>query len=235
MGADVPGGQALTEIVQWLGRQARVHASASVVPPAPGTEVRADLRMRPRSRANPEAAPDGGNWDAGLRKLLMPVRRQGATSLAGAGTAGLMRRRIWRTGEAGAADEKLIIATLLPSRLPSGSAVTSTFAQARVLLVVLTPRLQAEVDPVLMAASFGLTRAETTVAQALGRGEDPQRIADARFVSRQTVRSQMRTIYRKLGVRRQVDLVRIISKMPHIDLGAAADPASQTTQKGSST
>jgi DNA-binding NarL/FixJ family response regulator len=53
-----------------------------------------------------------------------------------------------------------------------------------------------------------LTEAEDAVVAALVSGLTVQQIAAARGVTVTTVRAQVRTIFDKLGVRRQVDLVR---------------------------
>lgn len=54
-------------------------------------------------------------------------------------------------------------------------------------------------EPVLQA-SFGLTFAEAEVAVNLARGETPTAIAADRRVSVETVRSQIRNLYMKVGV-----------------------------------
>jgi DNA-binding NarL/FixJ family response regulator len=53
-----------------------------------------------------------------------------------------------------------------------------------------------------------LTAAENAVAQAIAAGLTVRQVADSRGVRVSTVRAQVRTIFDKLGVRRQVDLVR---------------------------
>lgn len=54
-------------------------------------------------------------------------------------------------------------------------------------------------EPVLQA-SFGLTLAEAEVAVALARGETPPAIAARRQVTVQTIRTQIRNLYSKVGV-----------------------------------
>lgn len=54
-------------------------------------------------------------------------------------------------------------------------------------------------EPVLQA-SFGLTLAEAEVAVALARGEAPPAIAARRRVTVQTIRTQIRNLYSKVGV-----------------------------------
>ena len=57
-----------------------------------------------------------------------------------------------------------------------------------------------------LRAGFKLTAAEAEVALMLAEGQEPQTIAEARSVSINTVRSQLRNIYDKLGVKRQSEL-----------------------------
>jgi DNA-binding CsgD family transcriptional regulator len=57
---------------------------------------------------------------------------------------------------------------------------------------------------------FGLTTAEAEIAQAIANGAGLQAVATARGVSIQTVRSQMKAIFRKVGVKSQVQLVSLV-------------------------
>lgn len=54
---------------------------------------------------------------------------------------------------------------------------------------------------------YGLTRAEAELAEHLAQGESLEGIASARRVTLDTVRTQLRTIYKKTGTHRQVELV----------------------------
>ena len=57
-----------------------------------------------------------------------------------------------------------------------------------------------------LQAGFHLTAAEARVALMLAEGQGPQTIADSRGVSINTVRTQVRNLYDKLGVSRQGEL-----------------------------
>ena len=57
-----------------------------------------------------------------------------------------------------------------------------------------------------LVAQLGLTATEAEVACALAEGFSPREIAQSRGVSTHTVRSQMKAIFAKLGVRRQSEL-----------------------------
>ena len=61
-----------------------------------------------------------------------------------------------------------------------------------------------------LAASFNLTPAEARVAGYLVQGMAPKQVAALCGVSPCTVRSQVRTVFEKTGVRRQPELVRLL-------------------------
>lgn len=56
------------------------------------------------------------------------------------------------------------------------------------------------------AAQFGLTKAESTVLAALASGAPIKRIATSREVSVSTIKSQVKSIYGKLGIHRGAEL-----------------------------
>jgi len=65
-------------------------------------------------------------------------------------------------------------------------------------------------DQQLIAAlktAFLLTEAEAQVAMQLANGQKPEDIADSRRVSVATIRSQIKSIYEKMGINRQGELV----------------------------
>ena len=59
-------------------------------------------------------------------------------------------------------------------------------------------------------ALHGLTQAESEVVTALARGMDLRQIAEARGVTRETIRTLLKRAYEKTGTRRQIDLVRLV-------------------------
>jgi DNA-binding CsgD family transcriptional regulator len=62
----------------------------------------------------------------------------------------------------------------------------------------------------VLCDTYSMTMAETHVAIGLCRGETLDQIAVGRGVSRNTVRSQLRSVLAKTGARRQADLVRLL-------------------------
>jgi DNA-binding CsgD family transcriptional regulator/PAS domain-containing protein len=63
---------------------------------------------------------------------------------------------------------------------------------------------------------FGLTPAEARVAVALVHGRKPEEIAAASDTSRFTVRAQLSSIYEKLGVHRQAEVVQRVLSSPAV-------------------
>lgn len=57
---------------------------------------------------------------------------------------------------------------------------------------------------------YGLTVAETRVAQALLQHGAPAEVARALFVEESTVRSQLKALFDKTGTHRQADLVKLL-------------------------
>ncbi|MDQ0503767.1 helix-turn-helix transcriptional regulator [Xanthobacter agilis] len=60
---------------------------------------------------------------------------------------------------------------------------------------------------------LGLTPAEARLADAIGRGGRLREIADAQRISYETARSHLRSIFIKLGIGRQTELVAILSRL----------------------
>jgi DNA-binding CsgD family transcriptional regulator len=84
------------------------------------------------------------------------------------------------------------------------------FQRGRRVLVILRERPLR--DKKLELEHLGLSPTEAQIARALARGESPMEIAERRCVSLATVRTQTQAIYRKLGVRRQLELAAKLSQ-----------------------
>lgn len=73
-----------------------------------------------------------------------------------------------------------------------------------------------EIDPLVIGEAFDLTPAEARVAAMLAQGITPDAIAQGRQVAGATVRTQIRSVYAKLGITRQADLIRYLVELPAI-------------------
>lgn len=82
--------------------------------------------------------------------------------------------------------------------------------QAKALLSLeLPPAPEVTSSLARLAALHGLTPAEQRVLERLAAGDTVEAIADEQSVARSTVRTHLRALFDKLGVRRQADLVRL--------------------------
>lgn len=77
------------------------------------------------------------------------------------------------------------------------------------LVTIARPRGDAKLIAERVRRLYGLTQAEARVVSALVLGRTVDEIAFAHGVRASTVRAQVRSIYDKIGVNRQADLVRL--------------------------
>ena len=81
------------------------------------------------------------------------------------------------------------------------------------LVVIEDPRRHAEPDAQRLAETLDLTRAQARVAAALAAGETVTRIAENTHRTQATVRWHIQQMMKKLGCRRQTDLVRLFLRI----------------------
>ncbi len=91
-------------------------------------------------------------------------------------------------------------------------AVGHIFDKPRLLVLIEDPCANGAIDPIELQETFGFTLAEAQVAILLTKGKVAKEIARINNVSLATVRTQIQQIMQKLSVRRQVDIVRILSR-----------------------
>jgi DNA-binding CsgD family transcriptional regulator len=90
-------------------------------------------------------------------------------------------------------------------------------APVPVALVLLHDPARHVVHPIKrLRALFGLTEAEALLARGLLDGRRLAEIAASRDVSVETVRTQLRSLFRKTGVSRQADLMRMLLTLPEV-------------------
>jgi DNA-binding CsgD family transcriptional regulator/PAS domain-containing protein len=107
------------------------------------------------------------------------------------------------------AGERLLHLTVTPLAAPIAGAPS----QADVLVTITmdtAPQSRAR----SLADLFHLTPAEIRVSMLLLEGLEPKEIAERTAVTYETVRFQLKSIYRKTGVTRQSELVRLLSRLP---------------------
>lgn len=94
--------------------------------------------------------------------------------------------------------------------VPIRGAAHDVFSRAASLIVVTPVDHGAVPGARVLQGLFDFTPAEARVAAAIGEGQTIEGIAVAGGVSRETVRSHLKAVLAKVGVSRQVDLVRLL-------------------------
>lgn len=84
---------------------------------------------------------------------------------------------------------------------------------ARVLVVVHDTAKQRQIGPEILRDMYGLTDAEARLASALATGHSLESAASLLGVRNATARSTLKSVFRKISVNRQQDLVRILTSM----------------------
>jgi DNA-binding CsgD family transcriptional regulator len=84
----------------------------------------------------------------------------------------------------------------------------------KVLVVITDPSVQPKSREQLLVDLFGLTPSEARVTMLLVSGLEPKEISEITEKTQNTVRFQLKVIYRKTGVSRQSQLVRLVSMLP---------------------
>ena len=88
------------------------------------------------------------------------------------------------------------------------------FQKCAVLVLVVDVSSRPRHDARLVKASLGLSAAESQVAVMLSEGKTPRDIAEATGRREGTVKVLIRRAYRKLGISRQTDLMRLVLSLP---------------------
>jgi DNA-binding CsgD family transcriptional regulator len=125
------------------------------------------------------------------------------------------------TGEAGGCAEAIVLSRPSGKRpyqvvaAPlSGRQHQRCSCRALAALFVTDPEATPETPEHLVRALYGLTPAESRVAESLLQGANPSEISDRNGVSLATVRSQLRSIFDKTETRRQSELVSVLLRGP---------------------
>lgn len=156
--------------------------------------------------------PDDGE------RLVLALRRLGIAGRAAAETDDIEDHVLLRFGADSQAAELLGIAVgVRPDE------TMAVFGETNRAILLLHPVNggAVSVDPLIISYAFGLTPAEAQVAASLAAGGSLSSIAAERGVSLETVRTQLKTIYAKVGVSRQAALVRAITLLPQTSFGLA--------------
>lgn len=102
-----------------------------------------------------------------------------------------------------------LLLKLLPLDGPAGGFVFG----AGSLITILDPHAAPSLDPALLGRLFGTTAAQTRLCLRLADGLSLKSAAEADGISAETARSQLKEVFAKTGVRRQADLVALLSRL----------------------
>ena len=97
---------------------------------------------------------------------------------------------------------------LMPARAGGGDSVA--------VIYVADPEDNPELDPEALERLFDLTATEARVVALLARGLSPREAADELEVAVGTVREHVAHVFRKIGVHRQGELLRMVLESPAI-------------------
>ena len=87
------------------------------------------------------------------------------------------------------------------------------------LLFAIDPDRAPRTPDHLLMEAFGLTRAETALTLALLNGETVDEYCERTGISRNTARTHMRAIFDKLGIKKQTELIRLLSGFRMLHMG----------------
>lgn len=92
-------------------------------------------------------------------------------------------------------------------------ASTDTNADRSAILVVNDPSLTAIASSSLLKTLYGFTPKESELAQALGNGLTLKEYCARAFITANTARTHLKSIYRKTSTNRQADLIRLLARL----------------------
>lgn len=101
--------------------------------------------------------------------------------------------------------------------LPVGEEDATRGTSGRIALLMVWPVQPREPARALLQQVFGLSVSEARVAEKLAQGHTPQEIAILQSLGESTIRSHIKTIFRKTHVHRQHDLARLLTELALID------------------
>jgi len=108
---------------------------------------------------------------------------------------------------------------------PLGSVTGTTPGKAVAVIFITDPDQRSAAPDEVLRILFGLTRAESRLAISLLDGNSLSEAADLNRVGRETVRSQIKSIFQKTGTTRQGELIRLLAGIPCANkLRSIADP-----------
>lgn len=110
-----------------------------------------------------------------------------------------------------------MLMTLPPRHLPVSVVIRRyTDEKAAAIVIVSDPTLPCIPRPDILRALYGLTDAEIRVACGVAKGYDPNEIARMHKITVNTVRTHLKRLFQKTGVKRQAELILILLTIPSV-------------------
>jgi DNA-binding CsgD family transcriptional regulator/PAS domain-containing protein len=109
---------------------------------------------------------------------------------------------------------RALLVQVMPLPAPSFSPWCAVDGGARILVQIVDPQASADAQAERLRLPMGLTAAETRVAALLGSGLGLTEAAAALGVSRNTVKTQARQVFAKVGVHSAAALARLMASIP---------------------
>ena len=130
----------------------------------------------------------------------------------------LLARALPPFGRQGTSGSMVVRRALVSPRLHLHVSPVNHARASRVgaLVLVVDPADRAVVDPMFVTSALGLTLAESHIAVSLAQGKSVRDLAIETGRSEGTVRWHIKRIHTKLGISRQVDLVRLVLALADI-------------------
>jgi DNA-binding CsgD family transcriptional regulator len=107
---------------------------------------------------------------------------------------------------------------LLVSAMRLSEISQGVFARCQAVLIFFDLDRHARPSEAVLRECFGLSAAEARLAIGLATGESLQALAEQLKISKQTARHELKSVFAKLNVHRQSELVALLSLLPHLRL-----------------
>lgn len=178
--------------------------------------VTEEARIVLRNREGERLLQGGGGLTARRERLGASDPRsraalEGAIALAAASGAGrsIEGGATLRVGRGPSRSPLVVLVQPLPPQGRAAERLQQAFRAPTALVLASDPEDRALLPEEALAAAFGLTPAESRMLSDLCAGATPNEVAEAQGISRETARYHVKQLIRKMGARRQADLVRI--------------------------
>jgi DNA-binding CsgD family transcriptional regulator len=159
-----------------------------------------------------------------MEQLMPSTLREtkGRTALANPAADQIFQRALALIGHAGHAGVQSIpiassgagrpmVAHIMP--IPRSGSSREIFSGALAIVIITRVRVSEVLPSLLLESLFDLTHAEAKVARSIALGLQPQEIASQSGVAVETVRNQLKSVFGKVGVQSQAELVTLIGQL----------------------